>query len=237
MRRAHLAGQWYPDDERACRAALLSHAVDAVAEQGDIRGAVAPHAGFRFSGDAAGAAYSALAAKKTNPELVVVFGNHLGFRDSHTLFRGTGWETPLGPLAVDETATGQLASAYDFETEPLDRPDNGSELQMPFARHFFPSARLLMLGVAPRDDAVTIGELVGRATAGRDAVFVGSTDLTHYGPNFTFEPEGPSATRWVTEVNDRRFIDRVLAHDEGALVAEALQRKNACCPGANITPF
>ena len=37
----------------------------------------------------------------------------------------------------------------------------------------------------------------------------GSTDLTHYGPNYGWAPKGrgPEAVKWVKEVNDKRFID------------------------------
>lgn len=236
-RRAHLAGRWYPSEERACRAALQSHAAVESTGQGEFRAIVAPHAGWRFSGDAAGMAFSALARARPGADLVVVFGNHLGPRAPHTVFRGDAWETPVGDLAVDREVLAALElDGLAWREEPVEpgHPDNGSELQMPFARHYFPRARLLMFGAAADASAVALGERVADAAQalGRDAVFVGSTDLTHYGPGFGFEPAGPSAKEWVLTHNDRRFIDRVLAGDALHLIGEALAHRNACCPGA-----
>ncbi len=236
-RRAHLAGRWYPAEERACRAALQSHAAVASTGQGDFRGILSPHAGWRFSGDAAASAFATLAEAHGDAHLVVVFGNHLGPRSPHTVFHEDTWETPVGDLAVDQEFLQRLdLDGLRWREEPLEpvHPDNGSELQMPFVRHFFPRARLAMLGAAADDSALLLGERVARAARelGRDAVFVGSTDLTHYGPGFSFEPAGPAAVDWVLEHNDRRFINRVLDGDARGLIEEAQAHRNACCPGA-----
>ena len=93
-----------------------------------------------------------------------------------------------------------------------------------------------MLGVAAAPIATEIGAQVGAAclAAGRDAVFVGSTDLTHYGPNYGFVPKGTGeeAVRWVREEIDSGFIACVLAGDPAALLAHAVREQSACCPGA-----
>ena len=76
--------------------------------------------------------------------------------------------------------------------------------------------------------AVAAGEL-GRRTA-----FVASTDLTHYGPSFGFEPHGRGerGIRWAKDVNDRRFISLVGELDAEAVVPEATTNRNACGSGA-----
>ena len=63
---------------------------------------------------------------------------------------------------------------------------------------------------------------------------LGSTDLTHYGPSYDFAPEGSgeAAVRWVREVNDRRFIDAVVALDGEEAVRLALRERSACSAGA-----
>ena len=66
---------------------------------------------------------------------------------------------------------------------------------------------------------------------------LGSTDLTHYGPNYGFEPEGsgPKARDWVCTVNDRRIIDAMLKMEPISVIEEALSHHNACCAGAAAT--
>jgi len=63
---------------------------------------------------------------------------------------------------------------------------------------------------------------------------IGSTDLTHYGPNFGFTPEGKgeAARTWVDESNDREAINKMIALDAPYFTQEALKRHNACCSGA-----
>jgi AmmeMemoRadiSam system protein B len=63
---------------------------------------------------------------------------------------------------------------------------------------------------------------------------IGSTDLTHYGPAFSFTPQGTGAQgmTWAKEVNDRRMIQRMLALDAASILPEAASHQNACGAGA-----
>jgi AmmeMemoRadiSam system protein B len=84
--------------------------------------------------------------------------------------------------------------------------------------------------------AYEIGEAVGRTLKvyDYDALVIGTTDLTHYGPNYGFTPHGVGAAgnTWAKEENDRRFIDLLLALRGEELVAEAARHRSACSSGA-----
>jgi AmmeMemoRadiSam system protein B len=150
---------------------------------------------------------------------------------------GEYW-TPLGNMPVDEELAAALLREADVQEEDPERhaPDNTVELQVPIVKHFFPEARLVSIAAPPRPETLPVCEkLLELAGAlGRSVVAIGSTDLTHYGPNYGFSPKGrgPQAETWVREENDRRFIDLALALSPAEMVAEALQHQNACCPGA-----
>ena len=237
-RPSFLAGQWYPGTDVACREAIEGHAASAEVEQGPYRGLIGPHAGWFFSGNAAGRGYAWLKAAQGAPDLVVVFGSHRGPHGPNTVFCADGWETPIGILGTAVPLATELKRELALQDEPVSpsHPDNAVELHLPFVRHFFPDAELLMLGVAAADVATTIGAAVGRLVKerGRNAVFVGSTDLTHYGPNYDFAPAGHGAAgvRWVRDENDKGFIDAVLARDPLAVVRHGVDAASACCPGA-----
>lgn len=240
-RPAFLAGQWYPDNERDCRAAIESHAADTRPEQGPWRGVIGPHAGWLFSGDLAAQSMRWLAEGRTDSgavDLAVVFGAHRGPTGPSTVLGADGWETPLGPLINATDLAGQIAEAAGLAEEPVEprHPDNAAELHMPFVRHFFPGAQLLMLGVEASPRAIEIGEKVADVVraAGRTAVYIGSTDLTHYGPNYRFEPHGTGehAVNWVRGQNDRQFIDHVLAREAELALEHAEANHSACCAGA-----
>jgi AmmeMemoRadiSam system protein B len=130
----------------------------------------------------------------------------------------------------------RVASELDLQEEPVEpsRPDNAVELHLPFVRYFFPAAEMLMLGVAAGHSALEIGERIGALCVGRNTVFVGSTDLTHYGPNYGFEPagRGADALAWVRNENDKGLIDRILQGDARAVLEHGNQHQSACCPGA-----
>ena len=66
---------------------------------------------------------------------------------------------------------------------------------------------------------------------------IGSTDLTHYGPNYGFmsHGRGASAVAWVQNENDRRVIDAMLTMDPEKVIKEATANQNACCSGAAAT--
>src|SRR5690606_26198783 len=153
---------------------------------------------------------------RADVELVVVFGSHRGPHDPCTVFRGEAWETPIGALDTDRELADACAHELALGDEPI-RPrhvDNAVELHLPFVRRFFPRARLLVIGVAASERALALGRAVGERVreAGRDAVFVGSTDLTHYGPNYAFAPVGggEAAVRLVCTVNDAGFLVALL---------------------------
>lgn len=234
-RRALLAGRWYPASPDAC-----AREIDAYVGEGSGRaaGAIGPHAGWTFSGDCAGAGYRAIRGHR-DAELVVVFGSHRGPRGPSTAFVADAWETPLGDLETDPLAAS-VRDELELEEEPVRpaRPDNAVELHLPFVRRVFGRARLLMLGVEASVRALTIGRRVGEMVraAGRDAVFVGSTDLTHYGPNYGWAPRGTGddAVAWVRDVNDAGFLDALEQDDCRGALAHATEHQSACCPGAAI---
>ena len=66
-----------------------------------------------------------------------------------------------------------------------------------------------------------------------ESFVAGSTDLTHYGPNYGFLPEGlgDRALQWVRTVNDRRIIDSMLALDTAGAIEKALKERSACSAG------
>ena len=96
--------------------------------------------------------------------------------------------------------------------------------------------QILALGVPPAPQSIEIGEAVGQwARQNSQHIRVlGSTDLTHYGPNYGFSPKGGGrqAVEWVREQNDRRVIDAILDMDPEKIIQEGITHQNACCSGA-----
>ncbi len=134
-----------------------------------------------------------------------------------------------------------LSGAFSFQVETTEgfSQDNTIELQLPFIKYFFEDARIIPIGVPPRETSLAIGRTAAMLSeeSGLRIKVVGSTDLTHYGRNYGFLPEGsgPAAVDWVRNENDRRMIDLMLAMDPEQVIKEALAQQNACCSGAAAT--
>jgi hypothetical protein len=238
IKRADFAGTWYPGGRRECERAMKDFLDESRIPEGDYLGVggVVPHAGWRFSGQTAFSVFHAVERKRA-PELFFVLGRHLHESGSDSIFCDEGFETPLGTLRTHARACEKLCETFRFRRENAQSytRDNTVELQLPFIRFFFPDAAVVAIGVAPSPRAPAIGagcaELAGEL--GLSACFIGSTDLTHYGPNYGFMPKGvgPGSVKWVKEENDRAFVEALLAGDPELVLREAKRSGNACCPG------
>lgn len=62
----------------------------------------------------------------------------------------------------------------------------------------------------------------------------GSSDLTHYGPNYGWAPKGygAAAVQWVREVNDKEYVDRALKMDAEGVLQAAAKDQSSCSAGA-----
>ncbi|MCK5796930.1 MAG: AmmeMemoRadiSam system protein B [Deltaproteobacteria bacterium] len=240
-RQANLAGSWYPATADECLRLFRGFESEAQEPQ-RIRQPIAgivPHAGWVFSGSIAFNVLQVLAKATPAPDTVVLFAGHLAPDAQPTVMAEGACETPFGLLDADNALAHALldrAPTLVAESARHHTQDNSAELQLPMIKHHFPKARVLIIGAPPAPLTLRIADaLVDAADAlSRRLVFVGSTDLTHYGPNYRFSPQGhgPDAEVWVRDVNDREFLDLAVTGETGKLIEIALSHRNACCPGA-----
>lgn len=234
---------WYPDEPGSLRELVSSwtRAESLKPYRGKAIAAVAPHAGWAFSGRLAALSVSSLAAGQASTPTVAVFGGHLppGARPLAAL--ESGFETPLGVLSSD----AELLSALTLRLAARDglgglarddEPDNTVEVLLPLIAALIPGARVLWLRVPNDPSAMEIGQALHAAASslGRELVCLGSTDLTHYGPNYGFSPKGrlAAAESWVRSTNDRRFIDALLGLDGLEAIRLGEAERSACSSGA-----
>lgn len=233
-----VAGMFYPADEPSCRRQVRAclEAIRIEAPAGTVCGGIVPHAGWVYSGPTAGTVFQAIAAQEP-PETFILFGAvHTWGVNEACLYGHGAWRTPLGDLAVDE----DLAAAITSQAGIVDRPqahaeEHSIEVQLPFIKYLFPSARIVPIAMPPLYTAPAIGQKVAQAVRqmGRRAIALGSTDLTHYGPRYGLAPAGAgeSAIVWVHN-NDKAFLDRVVSMQAEEIVPEARSHHNACGAGA-----
>ena len=243
LRRAVLAGSWYPSSAAECEkeiAAFLTEGEKMPHPKGERVGGIVPHAGWFYSGSIACNVISCL--KSDRPaDVFVVFGMHLHPSSPCFMMPEGAWETPFGELKVEEQLAGELAGQFPFTLESPDnfQQDNTIELQLPFIKYFFNDVKIVAIGVPPDKKSLEIGRAAVETAKRLDLKIkvIGSTDLTHYGRNYGFlsQGSGQKAVDWVRNDNDRRIIDTMLAMDAVKVINEALASQNACCAGAAAT--
>lgn len=238
IRRTQFAGSWYPANADACEARIREFLSEEIsAPEKPAVGGVVPHAGWVFSGGIACRVIHALAQGET-PDTLLVFGMHMRPDFPPVIMPEGAWDTPFGPVPVDEDLARTVTGNFKVSTEAPNRftPDNTIELQMPFVKYFFPEARVVAVGSPPNPVSIRIAEsLVDAARAeGKRVRVVGSTDLTHYGTNYGFTPQGrgKDALEWVKTENDPKFIQTLTDMDPEAAIRQGLENHNACCAGA-----
>ncbi|MBI5248413.1 MAG: AmmeMemoRadiSam system protein B [Desulfomonile tiedjei] len=224
---------WYPSSGEECNFEMDAFLKGFNPPQGLWRGGVVPHAGWYFSGRAAARVISTIAAS-TQPDRVVIYGGHL--TSGHPIiYTDSEWETPLGTLTLDSSFAEELVSARDAVRAGRSFSDNTVEIQLPMIQRFFPGVPVIAVHSPASDGALLLGTAVQALLneLGLSAVYIGSADLTHYGPNYGFVPKGSgaSAVQWVKEENDRSLIDKALAMEAQAIIQDARLKHNTCSAG------
>ncbi|UCH63693.1 MAG: AmmeMemoRadiSam system protein B [Fidelibacterota bacterium] len=230
---------FYPGDCQAQMKAFLAGYHPPKDLPRSLGGAALPHAGWMYSGQVAARTLSCFSRNSPEPETVVIFGTpHYAAALDHALYPGSEWETPMGNLTVD-SACGEaiLEAAGDLlrADARAHRHEHSIEVLMPMVKYFFPETAIVPILAFPETSAVALGNSAAGAVIRleRSAIFLASSDLTHYGPTFGLIPagKGPEAKVWM-ENNDQRLIDSLYRGTGEEVLHEARTHLNACGAGA-----
>lgn len=171
------AGLFYPADRDELQGlvdALLDRAGRHPAD--DVRGLVAPHAGYAYSGPIAASAFALV------PEVdrVVLLGpsHHLPLAGL-AVTGAKAWETPLGEVRVSSGLRKKAVAAGAVVDDAPHATDHALEVELPFLQRTCPR-RLEILPVAVGS---TVTADVVRLIEALDAFVVVSTDLSHHLPD------------------------------------------------------
>jgi MEMO1 family protein len=238
------AGGFYPTNEREARRVIdecMSGSLPAMKGQPLLVAGVVPHAGWIFSGPTAGKVFKSLSQRKiAHPTRAICFGSvHVHGVHKPTAIRDGAWRTPLGELPIDAALTARIFEEFGrdiVESKTPHEEEHSLEVVFPFLKKVFPNIKIVPIMVPPDDGAAPFGEKLGRMLKDEpgDVIFLGSSDMTHYGSRFGFTPagRGAKAVQWVKEENDKRLIDLIVDMQAEKVVDEAERSRSACGPGA-----
>lgn len=222
-RPAGLAGAWYPAPPETLAGSLDAYLAlgHAPAPPGRVKALLTPHAGHIYSGRVAGAAWALARAMEPPPATVILVGpSHYYPLARPSLWLESGFDTPLGPIALDGPPASALAQRVGASfNRAAELKEHSLEVQMPFLRRVLPQAKLVTVLTGPPDwpQAQELGQALAQAARRGDVLLVASSDLSHY-----HDQEQAQAL-------DAQVAARVRALDaQGLLADEAAGRAEAC---------
>jgi MEMO1 family protein len=184
LRRAAVAGSWYPGTAPALAAAVDRHLAATVRDiDGDLVAIVAPHAGLMYSGPVAAHAYRLLRGRHFDVAVLVGPSHFVGFRGV-AVYPAGGFETPLGIASVDQACASALMDATPVVREHASAHarEHSLEMQLPFLQRLAADVKIvpMVMGYQTADTAQALGDALAGVLAGRKALVIASTDLSHY---------------------------------------------------------
>ncbi|MGC8648715.1 MAG: MEMO1 family protein [Candidatus Micrarchaeia archaeon] len=190
MREAVFAGSFYPKDS-----AKLSFVIDDFLKRVDnkkitdnLLSAVAPHAGYIYSGQTAAYTYKSISLilKKKNIDTFVIIGpNHTGLGKPISVSMDD-WKTPLGIIKNDIEVSKMLIknSNYIEADEIANKEEHSIEVQLPFLQKITkePKCVFICIGDQSYESAVLLSNAIydSAKALNREVFLIASSDMNHY---------------------------------------------------------
>ena len=221
-----VGGSWYPGNAKTLAAEVDGYVNSAVVDAPTRRpvALIAPHAGLMYSGPVAAFAYKVV--KGTPYRAAILLGpSHFVPFDGVSVWAEGSWETPFGPVPVDqELATAIRAqSPLVIEHTAAHGREHSLEMQLPFLAHLLPGTSIvpMVMGHQTRETALAIGDALASVLRSRhgEALIVASSDLSHY------------EDAAVAAVLDAVVIRHVEAMDPGGLMSALEHEPRHACGG------
>jgi MEMO1 family protein len=219
-----VSGRFYPETpaqlDRTVRELLAAVGDARVAP---ARGAVAPHAGYVYSGLTAAHVF----ARVDVPPIVVILApNHTGIcraPGGASLWEAGAFRTPLGDVPVDEVFARALLAASPLvgSDHAAHAQEHAVEVELPFLLARRADVRIVPLILAwdAWEGCRELGEALARLARRwpERVLLLASSDLNHYEPAAT------------SQRKDRRALDAVVALDGAELLARCRAERISMC--------
>src|SRR6516165_995380 len=140
-----VAGSFYPSDPAQLRTQVMDLLADADhSRNSGPKALIAPHAGYRYSGQVAATAFATLQIDRETITRVVLIGpaHYVYLRGVATPATAV-FGTPLGPVPVDVEALNKVANLpFVRRTDDPHAPEHALEVELPFLQSVLASFQL-----------------------------------------------------------------------------------------------
>ncbi len=212
-RPAAVAGAFYPDDPVQVVSVLDQFLAPVTPLDGTPIALIVPHAGWVYSGQVAAFAYKQIEAARYDT-VVIIGPNHTDptFDDISVYAQGA-FETPTGPVPVDEALAAELLAANErivFDRD-VHQQEHSIEVQLPFLQRVCPDCSIvpILIGQPTKDNVDILTDALTEILPGKHALIVASSDLSHY-PNYTDAVQVDTRTLVALETFDPETVSGVM---------------------------
>ncbi len=235
IRRPAVAGMFYPADSSILQKDILQYLAEA--EQHNfsgrvIRGLVAPHAGYMFSGRVAASAYRQL-ENHSYDSVIIISPSHINAFNYCSIFPGNAYQTPLGQIEIDKDLADKIIDSgqsitYDEIGHKYEytRGEHALEIQLPFLQLVLKNVFKLVPIVMGHQSSEIINDLAEslfQVSNTRNTLIIASSDLSH------FHPQNEAHTR------DKRILELFEKFDTEALERGFIDNTLEACGGGPMT--
>jgi AmmeMemoRadiSam system protein B/AmmeMemoRadiSam system protein A len=194
VRQAAVAGSFYPADPK-----VLSAMIDSLLAQvsgppvtDPILAAVAPHAGYQYSGPVAAYTYAALKGRMYSRVVIIAPSHYVAF-DYTSVYEGDAYATPLGNVQVDKAFARKLVkmdSSIRLSSEGHEPTSAGGEhaveVELPWLQKVLGNFEIvpIVMGDQSYENSRALGlalaKLIKSEAKPGDTLVLASSDLSHY---------------------------------------------------------
>jgi len=239
IRPSPIAGYWYSSNPVVLREEIQSYLdkVNLPQINGEVVGLVAPHAGYRYSGQTA--AYSFKSVLGNTYDLVVILSPYHQYHPATILCSAHDYyQTPLGKIQVDQELSDAFIKAINNKQDVeivkiVNDEEHSLEIELPFLQSVL-ADDFKLLPIMIRSIQPAISEKIAEALFGliqsKRVLLVCSTDLSHFysqalAEKYDLEMLQQIKTLSVNNIYETEANQRGFACGIGAVMVDAATSK------------
>ena len=186
-----------------------------VSDKRTIVGAVAPHAGYVYSGPVAAHLYRKLWSQEMPATVVILGPNHTGY-GAGLAVTTEDFMTPLGVVRIDDELVAKLVGDGIMNDYVAHAYEHSIEVQLPFMQYIGWESKIvpLCVGIHEYGELKEAGRRLGKAISGRDDVLViASSDMSHYVPARTAKELDGKAINAILSLDSKKLYDTIFSNN------------------------
>ncbi|CAM8963505.1 unnamed protein product [Rhodiola kirilowii] len=245
VRRASHAGSWYSDNPQKLSKELEGWlTTSGLPKSPEVRGVIAPHAGYSYSGRAAAYAFGNI--DPSNISRVFILGpSHHYYTSKCALSTASVYETPIGDLPIDMEVNEELKATGHFELMDLhvDEAEHSMEMHLPYIAKVFQGYSVkivpILVGALSAEKEAFYGRLLAKYANDPKNFFSVSSDFCHWGSrfNYTHYDKKHGAIYKSIEALDRMGMDIIETGDPDSFKKYLKEFDNTICGRHPISVF